>query len=139
MERHREQYNECLWQVSRCGDWDSWIDFLLTGIATEARDVNLRGRRLLELREHWRKRMQKGTSSTKLLELIDQLFQSPVITIPEAQQHLQLTFTGAKKNIAKLENEGLLEEVTGQQRYRVYVARPILSLLDERPIDQVEA
>jgi Fic family protein len=138
LERHREQYNECLWQVSRCGDWDSWFDFLLRGIATEARDVNLRGRRLLDLREQWRRRLQKGATSARLLELIDHLFHSPVMTIAEAQEHLQLTFAGAKKNIAKLEKEGFLVEVTGQQRYRVYVARPIISLLDERPIDQIE-
>lgn len=137
-ERNREEYNERMWQVSRAGDWDAWIEFFLKGVEAESRDAIVRARRLLNLRENWREKIQSRGRSTTILQLLDHLFNSPVITIPEAQERLGLSFNGAQKNIHKLETLGFLVETTGQERYRVFVARPVTNLLGELPVNQIE-
>lgn len=137
-ERNREEYNERMWQVSRAGDWDTWIEFFLKGVEVESRDAIVRARRLLNLRENWREKIQSRGRSTTILQLLDHLFNSPVITIPEAQERFGLSFNGAQKNIHKLETLGFLVETTGQERYRVFVARPVTNLLGELPVDQIE-
>jgi len=63
--------------------------------------------------------------------LIDQLFTSPFITMNRASSVMGISFKSATKNMEKLVEASILREITGQQRYRVYVAHEIFRLLDE--------
>lgn len=133
-ERHRSDYNDCLWQVSRCGDWNSWIEFFLVGVITEAEDAIGRAKCLLQLRENWRTRIQTIRQSGTLLQLLDRLFAVPVVSVNEASRLLEMSFQGAQKNITKLQELGFLVETTGQQRNRLFLAKPVVELLNEQPI-----
>jgi ribosomal protein S25 len=73
------------------------------------------------------RRILLGAAS--LLELVDQLFCWPVITVNSAAERLKMSYQGAQYNVLKLEERGLLFEVTGNLRNKRYLARPITELM----------
>jgi Fic family protein len=136
-ERHRDQYVQNLWEVSRAGAWKQWVSFFLRGIIDESEDAISRARRLMALREQYRQRLQRpkqaGASS---LGLVDFLFHWPIVSVPEVAERLGMSYPGAQKNVEKLISLGMLEEITGRQRNRLYIAREVIKVLEE-PSDLV--
>ena len=128
-ERNRDEYNDCLLRVSQKGDWHKWILFFLDGVKTEAGDAIRRARKLLKMREDLRLEVQRGGATGNLLTLIDLLFQTPAISIPIARDKLGLSYRGAQLNVRKLEQMKFLSEATGFERNKIYVAKPILDIL----------
>ena len=128
-ERHRDQYVTHLWEISCRGAWTDWILFFLEGIQHEAVDAGRRARKILELREQYRKALQKKGSAA-LLTLVDALFDTPWITVREATTLLNMTYNGAKNNIDKLQKEGILAKGPRLGRNRIFIAKNILNLLE---------
>jgi Fic family protein len=128
-EANRSDYYDRLLSVSRAGDWLGWARFFLTGVATESADVVDRARRLQALREEYHRRLQVTRASALLLKLVDHLFAQPAIRIAMAQEVLGVTFRAASLNVGKLVDAGILQEITGRERNRVFVAHEILGLL----------
>jgi Fic family protein len=131
-EKHRQQYVDLLFEVSRSGAWEEWIRFFVRGVAIQSEDAIKRSQKLLELWQNYRGRMQTARSSALALDLIDSLFSSPAITIPMAASRLKVTYASAQLNIAKLVEKGILNEVTGNRRNRVYIAPEILNVISSR-------
>ncbi|HUU97320.1 MAG TPA: Fic family protein [Phycisphaerae bacterium] len=129
-ERHRDQYYGLLLDVSRRGAWLPWILFFLRGVAEQSHDAVARTKRLLDLWGEYRGKFLAARSSALLLRLVDDLFFYPVVTIPRAAERLGITHRSAALNIEKMVNAGILTEVTGRERYKVYVARRIIDLVE---------
>ncbi len=130
-ERHRQEYYDLLLAVSRRGAWGEWVAFFARGVAEQARDAALRARRLLDLWQALRHRAAAAVHSPAILRLVDEMFASPFLTANHVKELMAMSFKSAQKNIDKLVAAGLLREVTGQKRNRVYCADEILRLLDE--------
>ncbi|MDA2925279.1 Fic family protein [Acidobacteria bacterium AH-259-L09] len=133
-ERHRNEYYRLLLHVSKTGAWEEWIRFFLRGVAVQSRDAVERARKLQALQAEYRASIQTARSSALLTRLVDKLFESPAISVSQAAQELDVTFAAAQRNVDKLIQQGILEEVTGRDRNRVYVAKEILSLLEEKEV-----
>jgi len=129
LERNRDEYYRRLLGVSLRGEWEAWFAFFLTGVAEQARDARDRARRLMELRESLRERFQKG-GSARLPALIDYLFEFPMVNVNAVAEHLGVTFRAASQLVDKLVEGGVLSEVTGQSRNRVFTASEILAVVD---------
>lgn len=133
-ERHREDYYRLLLGVSTEGQWEEWIGFFLTGVAEQARDAVWRAGKLLDLWRDYRARLQTARSSALLPRLVDSLFEGPAVTTATVRRHLKITQRAAMMNIRRLEDARVLREVTGKQRYRVWVAPDIIELTNaDRP------
>jgi Fic family protein len=132
-ERNREEYVDLLLRVSCDGSWMRWIDFFLRGVAESAEESTGQATALLELRQQYHRQFQADRSSAKIIRLVDELFQSPSITIKKASRILDLTPQGAANNIHKLEEAGVVREVTGGKRNQVFVADEVLAFLYDRP------
>jgi Fic family protein len=120
--------------VSQKGAWEDWLLFFLSGVLTEARDASRRAGRLFDLRETYRERFQREGGRINLLAAIDHLFARPVTNIRELEGTLGISFEAARRLVALLEGEGILEEITGRRRNRVYAAREIIQVL-QGPLD----
>lgn len=129
-ERHRSAYYEHLLAVSQGGEWEAWLAFFLRGVEREAGDAALRAQRLLDLREEWRTRYQQERAGSNLLAATDRLLAQPITTAAQLQQGLGVVNRSAQLIVERLLRDGVLVEVTGRQRGRVYVARPVLDLLE---------
>ncbi len=126
-ESHRQEYYDGLLAVSREGRWSEWISFFLRGVADQARDAIVRAGKLLALREEFRGRLQTARTSALALRLLDQLFELPGLTVPFAANLLDVTPRAAQQNVDKLVRAGILREVTGRKRGRIYLAEGIRS------------
>jgi Fic family protein len=130
LEKHRDRYIDSLLRVSQTGDWAGWVDFFLEGVAEQSADAVEKSGLLLKLREQYREKAQTARASALPLLLIDELFQAPALNITMARRVLDVTAVSAQRSVDRLVDLGILEEVTGQQRNRIYLARDILSIVN---------
>lgn len=131
LERHRDEYYDRLLNVSLRGEWAEWVTFFARGMAAEAMDAVDRIRRLRRLRQDYQQRVQGPRASSLLLRLVDELFGTPAITTARAARLLGVRPTSAQKNIDRLVSAGVLREVTGYKRNRVYLAEELVRAIDE--------
>ena len=127
-ERHRRAYYDHLLAVSTHGSWREWLEYFLEGVATEARDASQRLNQLSELQGVYRERLKDMTLS--VLRALDTLFGQPVTTVRQLEQNLGLTFEASRRIVARLEDAGILTEITGRKRDRLYAAQEIMSILE---------
>jgi Fic family protein len=130
LEHHRNDYYRLLLDVSRKGSWSAWIEFFLAGVEEQSRDAIRRTKALLDLRQRYRAQFESARSSALLLKLVDGLLETPVLTIPQAAKRLKITHRAATMNVMKLVAAGVVAEITGRGRNRVFVARGILGVLE---------
>ncbi len=131
-ERYRQQYYDHLMAVSQRGEWRKWVLFFLQGVVEQARDASARAKRLQDLQQAWRDRLMAGRSSSLPVKLAEALFQAPIITIPQAQQVLGVTYVSAQRNVEKLVQAGILKQL-GQSIYdKSFAATDILDIVSER-------
>ena len=130
-ERHRSGYYDRLLAVSRRAEWQGWIEYFLAGVCSQAQDARDRSKRLLDLRDTYRDRLQSARASALLLRLVDELFAAPAVTIPRAAAVLDVTPRAAQLNVDKLVGAGVLHEASGRRRNRIFVAREIVTTLEQ--------
>jgi Fic family protein len=135
LERHSQEYKDAMLEVSRRAAWGEWVRFFARGVAEQARDAVDRATRLLDLWQAYRVSVRKASQSSAALRLVDELFAAPFLTISGAAKVLGVTFAAAQNNMKKLEDLGVVREITGQKRHRIYQAREVLALLDALPQD----
>jgi Fic family protein len=130
-ERHRQDYYRLLLAVSQKGQWESWVQFFLSGVLEQSLDAIQRAARLRALRDEYQTGLQRARSSALLLKLVDGLFHHPAITVPGAARQLKVTQRAASQNIGKLVRAGILTEATGRARNRIFVANGIIRAIEE--------
>jgi len=128
IERHRQDYYELLQRVRTHGDWQGWIMFFLAGVADTATKAVAQAGRLMDLREEYRARLK---TTPRAVELLDELFTNPYITVSRAASALSVSNPTARQAVAALENAGMLEEVSGRAWGKLYLARPIMRVIED--------
>ena len=88
---------------------------------------------MVELRDEWAGRCQTARTSALLMKLLDHLFGTPMVNLASVRDLLGTGPQSAQAAIDKLIALGILSEVTGRRRNRVYAARDVLSVLDQTP------
>jgi Fic family protein len=137
-ERNREEYYRRLLRVSQAGEWLEWIQFFLTGVVEQSHDASRRSRRLLDLREEYRERLQAATGSVLMMRIVDELFQTPTFLASRMARQLGVTIASVQRNVDLLVAHDILREVTGQQRNRVWIAWEVMAAI-EMPQDAPQA
>jgi Fic family protein len=127
-EKNRTQYTDLLLRVSQKADWESWIEFFLEGVAEQATDGVERATNLMALCQDYRKRLQTARVSILAQNLVDQLFLQPAMSVSLARQLLKVGFLSAQNNVMRLVKLGILKEMTGRKRNRIFIAPEILQL-----------
>ncbi|HLB65064.1 MAG TPA: Fic/DOC family N-terminal domain-containing protein [Anaerolineales bacterium] len=130
-EARRDAYYGLLLRVSQAGDWAGWIQFFLKGVAEEAGDAIARTQALQDLHLEWRERLQaRPRSSASALRLLDELFISPILTVPRAQKVLEVTHRAASLIVGRLVDEGILTlSPDSPLRNRRFWSEPILKII----------
>ena len=107
----------------------------LTGIREQSLEAKARVKELVSLRESYSQQLEKERTSERLMQAIDFIMGQPVLSVRQLEAGLNLSnFLSAQRLVAKLEKYGILQEVTGQARNRIYQADGILRAILE-PID----
>ncbi len=124
LKANRLEYYDRLMAVRQRGDWEGWVKFFLRGVSETARLAAATGRNILAMREEHRKRFD---FDFYVLQLLETLIQQPRINVATAMKLLHCTHTRASKAIQLLQQAGLLKELTGQARNRVFQYEPYLA------------
>jgi Fic family protein len=135
---HRTEYYDRLMAVRLKGDWESWIGFFLGGVAQTAREATETAERLFELREAHRSMIIEKNLGQNGLMLLSHLFQRPLVNINLVASLLGSTFPTASRLVSSFEEMGLLHEITGQKRSRMFRYEPYLALFDDAVIGRTE-
>jgi Fic family protein len=100
-------------------------------VAEQAQDAIFRAKRLQDLQATWRQRLTRPRGSALPLRLAESLFASPVLTIPQAQRLLDVTYHSARNTVRSLVSAGILQQVGRSSYGKIYVAAEILEVLGE--------
>ena len=118
--------------VSQKGAREDWLLYFLEGVHSQAEDGCSRITQLVALRENYHALIKKDRSKKKLARFIDYLISTPITSVSQAQDALNIgSFTTIQRYIEKLESLGILREVTGQARNRIYRADEIMHVLEK--------
>ncbi len=128
IERERRDYYECLQRIRTHGDWTAWLHYFLEGVRWSAQRAARQARQLIELRETMR---DKVAATPKALALVDHLFVNPYLDATRVKALLGVSDPTARKAIAALEHAGLVHETSGRSWKREYLARGVLSAIDD--------
>lgn len=133
-ERHRDEYYRRLLAVSQQGDWRGWIHYFLRGVAAQARDAADNAKAILDLNRSLHERVRtvpKAPRNTPIV--VDRLFRNPVVSAARLARDMDIGFPSVQRSIDFLQSLGILKEVTGQRRNRLYIARELVDILMGRP------
>lgn len=128
---HRTEYYDRLMSVRLTGDWEGWVRFFLRGVVQTAREATETAEQLFELREAHRSLILDHNLGQNGLLLLSSLFQRPLVNINVAASVLGSTFPTASRLVIAFEDLGLLREITGQKRSRLFRYEPYLALFDD--------
>jgi Fic family protein len=127
IEASRNDYYQLLQSVRTRGDWSSWLIYFLRGVADIGKEAVERSGRLMGLRERFRSKVVHFPHAMKLL---DALMINPFVTVARAQKLLGVSNPTAREAVNRLQAAGLLEETTGRSWGKLYLAKPILRIID---------
>ena len=121
-----------LQEVREHGAWEAWLDFFLTGVADTANQAFDAATRIVELFKHDRERITgESERPGSALRIHDLLQQNPYLTANLLVERTGLSAPTVNAALADLERLGIVEEVTGRRRGRVFGYRRYLAILSE--------
>ena len=130
--RHRDRYYELLDRVRQTGDWEAWLAFFLQGVQETAENAAATARRLTERFAADRERLAtEGRKAGSALRVHEALQERPILSIPETCKRTGLAFPTVSAAMRLLEATGVVREITGFSRNRVYVYDEYLRILNE--------
>lgn len=130
--QHRSEYYHLLDLVRTEGDWEAWIDFFLEGVQVTASNAVDTAKRLLDLFQQDEQKIQgMGRRASTILRVYRIFCELPLVTLNRVCERTGLSFPAVSKSVDELTKEGILREITGQRRNRVFAYDQYLNILNE--------
>ena len=131
---HRQRYYELLNHVRNDGDWEEWLAFFAQAVLETADAAVETARRLSVLFRNDRERIRRiGRAAGSLLQVHQELQTRPIANIRRLARSTHLSVPTVTKALETLEELGIVREITGRQRGRLYSYRRYLDLLNQEP------
>ena len=130
LKQHQAEYYRRLSAIRSDGDWEGWVSFFLEGVAAASAEAERSIIDVASLIAADRKRLlaspKAGPISYRLFELVPMM---PRFSVEHVRQRLETTFPTASAAVRLLEGLGILNELTGQKKNRVYSYQAYVDLL----------
>ena len=133
--RHRQQYYEHLQSVRDHGAWESWLAFFLRGVFEVSEQATQTARGILTLRERHRRIItdRLGRSAANGHRVLENLYRKPVVSVKEVRDMIGTTYPAANNVVARFVEHGILRELTGQRRNRIFEYADYVDLFIDKP------
>ncbi|MHB1462643.1 MAG: Fic family protein [Armatimonadota bacterium] len=129
---NRQQYYTLLQDVRVSGDWEKWLKFFLVGVRETSNQAASTIKRILDLFTIEEDKIEAlGSSVNSLLRVHHAIRRNPIITIATIVKEVNISKPTAAAAVAKLEDIGILKQVSSKRRERIYVYKTYLDILDE--------
>ena len=130
--QHREIYYDLLERVRTDGDWESWLHFFLTGLYETATQAAQTSKNILELFQNDQRSVEtSGRSLGTTLRIFKLLQSTPLITIARASQETQISVPTVTAALTRLQELGIVREITNKRRDKLFSYENYLRLLNE--------
>ena len=131
--KHRQTYYERLNQVRLTGDWEAWVLFFVDAVAETANQAVKTAQQLNALRQKDKAALSKiGRQAGSATQIIDALFEYPIASINKLIELTGLTAATVGKVLDVLEQQsGIVKEITGQKRNRVFAYSAYIEILNQ--------
>jgi Fic family protein len=128
---HRGQYYRLLQEVRLRGDWETWMEFFLTGVAETANNAHESAMRIVALFQADRARISAGGEQTHSMLRVHELLQAhPFLNAAQAREKTGLSAPTVNKAFEALAHLKVVSEITGKQRGRVFAYTEFLKILE---------
>jgi Fic family protein len=132
LKARRSTYYDLLQAVREKGDWETWIEFFLTGVIETANQATDTARQLLTLFDSDRRKIAGiGRVSPSVLRVHEMLQRKPLSNVSGATKQLGLSEPTVQKSLDIMIKLGIVRELTGRQRRRVYAYSDYLDILKQ--------
>lgn len=132
LKEHRSTYYDLLQRTRTEGDWEAWTQFFVHGIRETADLAVTTARSLVRLFEKDRQRTEAiGRGAGSALRVHHELQRRPVLSIPKTSARTKLTVPTVTSALKRLEELGIVTEMTGRARDRLFGYRRYLQILNE--------
>jgi len=129
---HRDIYYDLLQRVRVDGDWEAWVAFFLEGVIETAEQAFKTAQRIVKLFADDRARIvTMGQAAGNVSRVHSYLRKKPVVEIPRASQELGISQPTVSSALKRLEDIGVVKEITGKARDRIFVYKEYLDILEE--------
>ena len=130
LKEHRDEYIDRLQAIRDDGSWEDWLAFFVDGIGQVAREATDCALEIVHLRDEHRNLIatRLGKRGPNALALLDQLFRQPVVSAKTVEALIDVSQPTASALVRDLDRLGILRELTGRARNRLFAYQPYLGL-----------
>jgi len=130
---NRTEYYDRLMDVRLKDDYESWIKFFLRGIIIASTDAINMINKIINLHNINIDKIDKliYKSKSAIYQLFDYIESHPIIDIKQASLFIHKSFNTTSKAIKILVDLGIIKQVEGDIRYRVFAYEELLAILRE--------
>lgn len=129
---NREEYYQRLNAVRETGDWETWLEFFLTGIAETADQVVSTSQSISKLFQEDKQKIKTlkraGITAARVHDL---LCQKAILASIETAKSLAVSVPTARAALNNLVKIDLVEEIPGKKKERLYVYKGLIKLLEQ--------
>jgi Fic family protein len=111
-EKYKDEYVNKLFRISANGEWGEWLAFCLRGTIRSAKDGIKRCEMLKRLKGEYTQRVT-GQTTARTHQLLEGLFQDPLVRIVDVKNHCGVSYKTAKGDIDVLRRTGILRQLKG--------------------------
>ena len=127
--KHRQDYYDRLNDFRRNDDVEGWLKFFLEGMVETSEKSVETARKIIKLRDsHLNKVAGLGKSSEKGMTLLNALYRTPIVRVKNVEKIVSLSNPNALSLVDKFVKLGILQELTGQKRNRIFSYKDYVSL-----------
>lgn len=128
-ERNKGAYYDALTFVRERNDLDQWVVFFLSAVIETAKKGKDTFEKIIDLRARYDKQiMELGRRAKLAHKLLLQSFSMPAFKVSDASKYLNASNTATNTLVGEMESVGILKEVTGFSRNRIFVLHEYLDL-----------
>jgi Fic family protein len=129
IESHRVLYYNNLMIAREKSDITQWVKFFLVGIIETSRKGIATFDAILQLQKDNDLKIQSlGSRAANAQKVMNYLYQRPVLNAERVRDIIGISMPSAYKLIVELEKIGILKEITGGKRSRMYVFEDYIKL-----------
>jgi len=129
--RNRQTYYDRLNSYRVNGDIEGWLEFFLQGVVETSEKAVDTSRKIILLRDiSIQKIARLGKSTENGMKVLNSLFYKPMLRVKDVEQILSIKNPNALAIVSKLQNLGILKEVTGNRRNRIFSFADYIKLFE---------
>ncbi|MGH2907498.1 MAG: Fic family protein [Solirubrobacterales bacterium] len=130
--QHRDLYYDALQRVRTEGDWEGWIRFFLGGVIEVSNDAVGTAKRIISLVENDRGKVLTLSRAASATPLVFEYASRKVFVSPgRVSAELDISQSSTNAAIMRLADAGILYEITGKKRNRLFCYSEYLAILNE--------